>query len=271
MTDARRGELLDDDLVEVFLSPVRLSAAYKPAFGKGKLGGVDYEAFQTLYGGDAFYSWLGLHDPVMYAAHKAAGGLTSVYRQIGVGSERLLRRILAERFRLSNEQLAWSYTYTRDDGMPAELALDARISLMDLEAESKRRLGAWLATTYSTMPKPSSGAIDPEGIVMEIRQGYKSADSKRQNADVRYGMRAYQAKLLPTVVVMSNQVSEPVLRRYRADGILVLTGDLDGSSAHSTFSFFKEVVDYDLAGFFERNTGRIAQEVTAVVQALLTP
>ena len=119
--------------------------------------------------------------------------------------------------------------------------------------------------------KPSSGAAEPVGVVMEIRQGYKSADSKRQNADLRYGMRAYQANLLPAVVVMSTQVSEPVVRRYRADGILVLIGSRNGSSAESTFTFFKEVVGYDLAAFFERNSDRLKAEVTAILRALLTP
>lgn len=31
----------------------------------------------------------------MYAAHKAAGGMTSVYRQIGIGCERLFRKLVS--------------------------------------------------------------------------------------------------------------------------------------------------------------------------------
>jgi hypothetical protein len=34
-----------------------------------------------MYGADPFCSWVGLDSPLMYAAHKAAGGMTSVYRQ----------------------------------------------------------------------------------------------------------------------------------------------------------------------------------------------
>ena len=43
--------------------------------------------------------------------------------------------------------------------------------------------------------------------------GMKSADSKRQNADLRYGIQAYRNGLLPAFAVFSNQVSQPVLTR----------------------------------------------------------
>ncbi|MCX6277959.1 MAG: hypothetical protein NT004_07665 [Bacteroidetes bacterium] len=68
--------------------------------------GVSLSGFLKLYGSDPFYSWIGLDSSLMYAAHKAAGGMTSV-RQT---------------------------------------------------------------------PK--------NGVVFEVRQGYKSKDSKRQNADI---------------------------------------------------------------------------------------
>lgn len=261
--------LSDDELVEIFLTPVRLSAAYKPAFGQAAGAGLDLDGFRALYGGDAFYAWLGLDAPLVYAAHKAAGGLTSVYRQIGVGSERLARAVLGGMLGLTAEQLDWSYSYLKDDGKEATLALDARVELEHLQGEARERFARWLKSAKASIPETSSGAVEAAGIVMEIRQGYKSADSKRQNADLRFGMRAYQADLLPAVVVMSSQVSEPVVRRYRADGILVLTGTLDGSPTKSTFAFFREVVGYDLAAFLERNTQRLRREVAAVVEALL--
>lgn len=266
------GAHSDDELVEVFLAPVRLSARYRPAFGQAATGeGMDLSGFQALYGGDAFYTWLGLDDPTVYAAHKAMGGLTSVYRQLGVGSERLLRAILVGVLGLSADQLNWSYSYIKDNGKEATHSLDARVEVQHLSNRDGNRFGDWLKLTASTLPMPSSGVAEPVGLVMEIRQGYKSADSKRQNADLRFGMRAYQANLLPAVVVMSSQVSAPVIRRYRADGMLVLTGGVHGSSAESTFTFFREVVGFDLAAFLQRNSARLKEEVTAVVSALLTP
>lgn len=65
--------------------------------------------FQDLYQNDPFYEWFGLANPLMYAAHKAAGGMTSVYRQIGIGCERLFRAILRDCLDLSAEDVKWSY------------------------------------------------------------------------------------------------------------------------------------------------------------------
>jgi hypothetical protein len=105
---------------------------------------------------------------------------------------------------------------------------------------------------------------------MEVRQGYKSADSKRQNADLRFGMRAYNENYLPAIVIVSSQVSEPVSRRYRSSQLLVLTGAL-GDETTSTFSFYKEVVGYKVSAFFERNSLKLRAEFGSVLKALLTP
>jgi hypothetical protein len=54
---------------------------YKPKFGKDGKQGLSLAEFQSLYSSDPFYHWVGLDSPLIYAAHKAAGGITSVYRQ----------------------------------------------------------------------------------------------------------------------------------------------------------------------------------------------
>jgi len=78
----------DARYVEIIASSVRVSATYQPRFGKGSRDGLTLGQFQNLYQSDLFYCWLGLDNPMMYAAHKAAGGMTSIYRQIGIGCEK---------------------------------------------------------------------------------------------------------------------------------------------------------------------------------------
>ena len=39
----------------------------------------------------------------------------------------------------------------------------------------------------------------------------------------------------------------------------------------STYDFMRDVVGYDLAGFFERNSKYLRREVESVLRALLTP
>lgn len=45
------------------------------------------KGFKLLYGQDLLFPWTGVGSDLMYPAHKAAVGMMSVYRQIGVGCE----------------------------------------------------------------------------------------------------------------------------------------------------------------------------------------
>ena len=74
----------EQEYINIFLEPIRKCKAYKPKFGESQNEqGVSLDNFLQLYGSDPFYSWIGLDNSLMYAAHKAAGGMTSIYRQIG--------------------------------------------------------------------------------------------------------------------------------------------------------------------------------------------
>ena len=102
----------DSQYLDIVLNPIRVCASYKPKLGQGGKNGWALADFQKIYGSDPFYSWFGLDNPMMYAAHKAAGGMTSIYRQIGIGSEALFRQILQDELGLDAEQAKWSYNVT---------------------------------------------------------------------------------------------------------------------------------------------------------------
>jgi hypothetical protein len=253
---------------EVLLEPIRICANYRPAFG---VGGRDQEitldVFQRLYGSDPLYAWLGLDSPLMYAAHKAAGGMTSIYRQIGIGCERLVRAVIQETLLLSDAQVRWGYDTVRSDGSARRLTLDARIDSKHLRAgEAQERLAAWLRQASVFMNQHR----EVDGTVFEVRQGYKSADAKRQNADLSFGLAAYDEGYLPVILVISNQVSAVVIERYRQNKLLVLTGSLADDPTRSTYAFFDKVVGYSLRAFFERNSEQIRGEVTAILKRLLS-
>ena len=72
-------------------------------------------------------------------------------------------------------------------------------------------------------------------------------------------------------MIVSTQMSLPVCRRYEAAQMLVLVGKNSGTSAESTFTFFRDVVGYDLADFFKRNSPRLRKEFTDVLEGLLSP
>ena len=73
-----------------------------------------------------------------------------------------------------------------------------------------------------------------------MREGYKSADSKRQNGDLDNLTQALKRGYLMTMVLMSLQINETVRRRYQEGGLLVLIGDITSNNpCESTYAFLK--------------------------------
>ena len=264
----------DEEYLNIVLDAIRVCAEYKPKFGRGsKGGGLTLEQFQELYKGDPFYNWFGLNNPMMYAAHKAAGGMTSVYRQIGIGCERLFRRVVKDSMELSEEDVKWSYQITLDSGRRRTLSLDARIPLEKIGDKSKRdRFYDWMKESARMLEVDARVFESLSGTVFEVRQGYKSKDSKRQNADIANAAKAYAKGYFPCAVILSGQIDSDVLSRYRAEHWSVITGIAGVTSPlMSTYDFLREVIGYDLAKFFERNSSLLRREINAILESLLAP
>jgi len=131
------GSSADEAYLELIRGALRVCLSYKPACGQGRAGGVTLEEFQRIYREDEFYSWFGLDSPLVYAAHKAAGGMTSIYRQIGIGCQLLFHRILQDTLGLSPTDATWSYKVPTTRGKSRTLALDGRIDIDNI-AKSPR-------------------------------------------------------------------------------------------------------------------------------------
>ena len=265
--------ILDAKYVRIFLEPIRVCASYKPKFGGDGDDGspATLTDFKSLFGGDPLYHWLGLDLELMYAAHKAAGGMTSIYRQVGIACERLFRSVAMDSLGLSEAQVAWGYDVETSPGKTRHLTLDARIDAAHLEPDTRARLMDWLARSAEAVHLPKQRASALRGAVFEVRQGYKSADSKRQNADLSFGLKAYSENYLPVILIVSTQVSQTVAARYRAATLLVLKGALSGDDTSSTYAFCDNVVGYSLSKFFERNKEKIRSEMKVILMALLSP
>ena len=265
-------EVRDDLYLKALIDPIRVCAQYRPKMGQGAGAGLSLEEFQALYRADPFYSWYGLDHPMMYAAHKAAGGMTSVYRQVGIGAERLFRLILQDQLGLSAEQTRWSYQTRSPSGRTRTLSLDGRIELGAVNDSTKRkRIQAWMTAAADDLGVAKEIQKTLKGAVFEVRQGYKSKDSKRQNADIANASTAYTRAYLPCVVVLSTQIDSDIVTRYRNERWAILTGGVaERSTIRSTYAFVRDVVGFDLASFFERNSDKLRAEVDKVLHALLT-
>lgn len=258
---------------ELLLTPLRKCADYLPKMGGA--GEVDLAGFTASYGADPLYHWMGLDSPLMFAAHKAAGGMTSVYRQLGIGCERLFRQVLRDELSLAADQVTWSYEVMPELETENEskiqkariLSLDGRVELSDITDHSSReRISSWIEAQKRNLDI----SADLKGVVFEVRQGYKSADSKRQNGDLSNAAQALGHGYLPALAIMSTQMNHAVISRYRTGRWSVLVGTVgDEDPSASTFDFLKQTIGYDLVAFFERNTLTLRRDVELILAGLL--
>lgn len=156
---------LDEQYLRIVLDCLNISLRYKPAFGRTEQGGVSLERFREIYGEDEFYCWFGLDSPLVYAAHRAAGGITSVYRQIGLGCQRLFQQILEDTLGISSDEATWSYEL-KVRGKRRTLSLDGRIPLGAIEnAAARSRCRAWLDDALRVVGLPPAKGHGIEGCV----------------------------------------------------------------------------------------------------------
>lgn len=261
----------DDRYLALLLKRIEVCKKYQPRFGRGSQGGLSLHQFRALYSADPFYSWFGLDTPLVYAAHKAAGGITSVYRQIGTGCEELFRQILQDQLGLDSKQASWSYAIKAANGKARRLKLDGRIPINEVASQTNRDLiSQWMNEACHQIGISATVAEALTGAVFEVRQGYKSKDSKRQNADIANASSAYVNGYLPVLVVFSTQIDGDVALRYEHERWLVLRGTLNGSTTQSAYTFVRDVIGYDLESFFQRNAHTIRVAIDEILNVLLS-
>ena len=255
---------------EILIAPVRECANYSPKFGHTKSGGFSLTEFRELYGQDVFYSWFGLDSPLMYSAHKAAGGITSVYRQIGIGCERLVREIFMDYLGLSKSGVKWSYQITDTNDKTRTLSLDGRIIFDDIkDKNAKERVIGWKNDVVEQLKLTDAVSKAMTGAVFEVRQGYKSKDSKRQNADITNAANAYTNGYIPCLMVMSAQIDDDIVARYREAKWLILQGYLGKTPYNSTYDFYKDIIGFDFADFMTKNQTFFKSEIETILKQLM--
>lgn len=258
----------EKELLKKFLDPLKVCKRYKPKFGLGnKEEGISLPQFLDIYGADPFYAWCGLDSELMYAAHKAAGGMTSVYRQIGKGCENLFREVIIDATGYADRNsAAWSYKTKTGAGKDKTLSLDGRLKLDDItNADVKARVEKWLSDYCAIL-----GAEAPQnGAVFEVRQGYKSKDSKRQNGDIDNIAVAWAQGYMPVFAIFSSQIDGDLVLRYRNSRGGIIVGRTQGDNCTSLFFFCRDVLSFDLEAFFARNSEAIKKEVHETLETLL--
>ena len=132
--------------------------------------------------------------------------------------------------------------------------------------ELKKRLKEWIKLYCKDL---AVSQIPKNGVVFEVRQGYKSKDSKRQNADIDNATVAWANSYIPIFAIFSSQIDSDIVLRYRNNRCGVIIGSTSDDPQISLFAFSKIILGYDLANFFERNSLKFKQEINNVLKTLL--
>ena len=99
---------------------------------------------------------------------------------------------------LTEEDVKWSYTVKKGRGKTRTLYLDARIPTDSVANPVRRKaIQKWIDKSAADLEVNDRVAASLQGIVFEVRQGYKSKDSKRQNADIANAATAYTKPFFP--------------------------------------------------------------------------
>ena len=103
-----------------------------------------------------------------------------------------------------------------------------------------------------------------------MRQGYKSKDSKRQNADIDNATVAWANDYLPVFAIFSSQIDSDIVLRYRNNRCGILIGTTNHNNKASLYAFCRDILGYDLADFFKRQSKVIKKEIHDVLETLLS-
>ena len=128
----------DERYLLLLIKPLEVCTYYRPKFGQGGKG-LSVEEFRHLYSTDSFYHWIGLDSSLMYSAHKVAGGMTSIYRQLGIGVQWIFSQIIQDYLGLTEEEASWSYQVpSAKIERQRTLSLDGRIDLSHIRNEEAK-------------------------------------------------------------------------------------------------------------------------------------
>lgn len=156
------------------------------------------------------------------------------------------------------------------NGKERTLSLDGRIILEKIPNDVVRqRCLNWMSQVANDLHLASSVKDAMTGIVFEVRQGYKSKDSKRQNADIANASNAYANGYIPCLMVMSTQIDDDIVSRYKVAKWAILQGYVGETPFVSTYDFFDQIIGFDFVKFMRDNQEYFKEKINLVLEQLM--
>lgn len=209
-------------------------------------GVIDKDTFRQLMGSDPAFAPFFLNHPKYITARVGGNLITSLHRKLGDMYEEIFQTLLANRFKLSAEDL--SYNLQLDISGKAQIrSTDGFISYSLLPADDLFRLQTILDLHYV-------------GLAFEIRSCYQIGDSKRIQADRDMALALRKQQIEPVMVIFcSSSLVSPVKRLKEFWRIY------EGEKA---FDFVKNLTEFDLQTYFQQEDTLIQEWMNKIFEMM---
>jgi hypothetical protein len=223
MLELAMAKPCESEYLDLVIQAIQVCAEYRPKFGHHGRAGLTWEEFRAVYGSDAFCSWFGLDHPLMYAAHRAAGGMTSLYRQIGIGCQRLFSRIVRDALDVSRDPDVYrdyirgsrgEFTIAKDGtvsvtqpGNPPQTTQIGNIQLVNfINPAGLQSVGEnlYLETTSSGAPQPNTPGTNGLGVLNQMYVETSNVNVAEELVNMIQAQRAYE--LNSKAITVSDQM-----------------------------------------------------------------
>ena len=203
------------------------------------------DEFRRLIGQDPAFDFLGLDDE-RYAVARIGGNLiTSLHHKIGDMYESVVQAVLTSQFDLAPSELKYSII--------VEIG----------RRRQKRSTDGFVPTdrlTGRSLSRLPSDWTDRQGIGLEMRSCYQIGDSKRIQADYDMALALAEQDIVAVMLVFCNtSLRSPTNRLAKSWSLF------QGLEA---FDFVHELTDFDLRGFFTRNSEDLKEIVSRVLDRI---
>ncbi len=208
---------------------------------------------------DALYGLLFKNISVFYAQSVLGGRITtSLHRNFGDIIEVSVREIFKHAYSLDDGLARSSFsiqsiekrsTRTTDVSIPFE-------ALTNAQEKSLRAYHVKLCGKHTPALLAQHGAC--RGLGYEVRQCYKSNDSKRRTADIDMSDLLFQNKIIPMMLIFCSSSSPSIIRDYRRlSKWMIVEGD-------DAFDYVREISGFDFRGYLDTKISQVSPRLVSL-------
>ncbi len=259
--------------LDELLEPVRTCADLLPRLSAeaGSSNRVrHYHDYRMRFQADPIGQWCGLDSERIYVARRLSSAIDDLYHCLRIGYARMTRSVFRDcaSYR-SHHDSGWRYKITTRSGSTRVVSMDACLHLDKItNSKLRARTQDWLTICCRQL----NGVIEPvKGAVFKTSTGYVAGGSREPYADLDSAGVAWAHGFMPVMAVYSSQYPDAAAAKYINSCWTVLTADNRRNPASSLFSFYTNVLEFDLGAFFTVHAPSIQREIDDFLNRIMNP